>query len=226
MSLTPADIATYDPAYWAQFYKIKLQAAVFSFKDHLYQMEPMQSQSRRICYMKATQGGISEIEILKSLHGLIHKRYPQGVLYMFPTTDNVQESSKSRFNPLIQANKESIGQYVKTHGKGTDTTSLKKIHDAFLYLRGARLSQSVGVGDGEKESVQLRGIPVDRVVFDEMDLMDEDVIAKAKGRMGHSKIKEEVFISNPTLPDYGIDKVFQLSDQRYLYRRCGCGGRV
>ena len=220
---TPEELALVDPAYWAEYRKIKLHAATFSFADHEYQFEPMQSDARRMCCMKGTQGGWTEAEVLKTLHGLITNKYPQGVLYMFPTTDDVREFSKSRFNPLIKDNYEVIGKYVKSHGKGTDTTSLKKIRDAFLYLRGARLSQSVGIGDGQKESGKLRSIPVDRVVFDEVDLMDENAQMKAKQRMGHSKIKEEVYLSNPTLPDFGIDKLFQQSDQRHFFRKCKCG---
>jgi len=222
--ITPEDLCRVDAAYWADYRKIRIQGGVFSFFEHEYQKEPMQSDARRIVWQKATQGGVSELEILKTLHGLIFKRFPKGVLYMFPTTDDVNEFSKSRFGPLIQANKYHIGRYVKSGGVGTDTASLKKVHDAFLYLRGARLSQSVGVGAREKESGKLRGIPVDRVVFDELDLMDESVILKALGRMGDSLTKEEVYISNPTLPDYGINKVFQKSDQRYFHNRCPhCG---
>jgi hypothetical protein len=111
----------------------------------------------------------------------------------------------------------SIGKYVKA----TDTASLKKIHEAFLYMRGAVLTQKIS--QDAAESAKLRSIPVDRIVFDELDLMDESVKAKARGRMGHSVVKEEVYISNPTIPDYGIDKVFQSSDQRHWFRRCSCG---
>ena len=229
---TPADLAALDAGYWAVLNRLRLQSGEFSFRDHGYQREWMTGmdakreplQSRAMCYMKATQGGVSETEILKSLHGLIYGRYRQGVLYLFPTADDVSEFSKARFNPLIEANRQAIGRFVKTGGKGTDTASLKKIGKSFLYLRGTRLTQQIGVGDGEKESTKLRGISVDRVVFDELDLMDEDVIAKAKGRMGASSVKEEIYISNPTLPDYGIDKVWQMSDQRHLWRLCeACG---
>ena len=222
--LEPKDLAAIDPAYWADLNKIRLGTGVFTLEGHGYQLEPMQSQARRTCYMKGTQGGFTELEILKALHGMIHGMYPQGVLYIMPTADDVGEFSKSRFNPLIQANRKAIGQFVKSQKRGTDTASLKKIFNAWLYLRGARLTQQIGVGDGEKESPKLRSIPVDRVVFDELDLMDETVIAKARGRMGHSNVKEEVFIANPTLPGFGIDKVFQTSDQRHLFRYCSCGG--
>jgi len=218
MTLTPQDIASVDPAYWAVFNEIKLQASIFTFADHEYQREPMNSKVRRKCYMKGTQGGWTEVEILDDFHGMRYSHYPLGVLHLMPTNDDVNEFSKARFNPLILANRLSIGRFVKK----TDTASLKKIGDAFLYLRGARLSQKVA-GE-EKESSKLRSIPVDACKFDEMDLMDEDVISKARGRMGHSKVKKEVYISNPTIPDYGIDKIFQTSDQRHWFRKCShCG---
>ena len=221
--IVPSDLAVSWPHYWVQFHKIALQAGSFSFEGHEYQVEPMKGGARRTCYIKATGGGFSELEILKTLHGCIYGRFPRGALYLFPTSDDVQEFSKSRFGPLIEANPLSIGKYVKSHGKGADTATLKKIGDAFLYLRGARLSQSAGPMTDAKESSKLRGIQVDVVKFDESELMDEESLAKARGRMGASHVKEEVYISNPGLPDYGIDAVFQKSDQRYWLRKCSCG---
>lgn len=215
--LTPEQIAMSNPGYWAKLYAIKLQTGPFSFKEHEYQIEPMSCKARRMCVMKATQGGFTEIEVLSSLHGMIYKHLPQGVLYLFPTTDDVNEFSKSRFNPLITANREAIGKFVKTSGKGTDTASLKKIHNAFLYLRGARLSQKIS---DLNESSKLKSIPVDRVVYDEIDHMDSDVPGKARGRMGHSKVKQERFLSNPLVPGEGIDKIFSTSDQRHWFRKC------
>jgi hypothetical protein len=221
MELTPEQIASVNAGYWAKLKCIKLQASKFSFANHEYQIEPMSSTARRRCYMKGTQGGWTEIEVLRSLHAMIHGYHPQGDLYMFPTTDDVQEFSKSRFNPLIASNKQAIGRFVKSSGKGTDTASLKKIGDSFLYLRGARLSQKIS---DVNESSKMKGIPVDSVKFDEVDHMDLDVVAKARGRMGHSKVKEEVYLSNPIVPGEGIDKIFATSDQRYWWRKCGvCG---
>lgn len=219
----PTALAQVDPAYWAWMWKIQLGSAIFSLEGREYQREPMQSKVRRLCCRKATQGGWTEINVLTALHGLIHNVYPKGILSLFPTTDNVLDFSKSRFNPLILANKEAIGKYVKVGGRGTDTAALKKIGQSFLYLRGARLSQKVGVGKDDKESAGLRGIPVDRVDFEEVDLIDDAVVQKAKGRMGDSALKQERYLSNPIFPDSGIDKIFNDSDQRYLFRKCLCG---
>lgn len=216
-----------DAAIWAVDNKIKLQAGVFSLHSREYQLEPLSSRVRRIMYMKATQLGFTEMEVLRSLHGLIHGRYPKGVGYYFPNSDVVEEFGKSRFSPLIQSNRNAIGRFVKAAGKkGTDTASLKKINDAFLWLRGA--SQTRKIKD-QNVSVKTSSIPLDRIVFDELDLMaDTDseftVIGKARGRLGDSDLKEECFISNPTTPGFGIDTMWDLSDKRHWFRYCDhCG---
>jgi len=220
VELGPSDIAAVDCGYWANLRQVRLQSGAFTFHDHEYQVEPMSGMERRRCVMKATQGGFTELEVLSSLWGMLYGHYPQGVLYLFPTSDDVNEFSKSRFNPLITDNRTSIGRYVKSGGKGTDTASLKKIRDSFLYLRGARLSQKIS---DINESSKLKSIPVDRVVFDEVDHMDDEVVSKALGRMGHSKVKQERYLSNPIVPGEGIDRLFQKSDQRHWFRLCGCG---
>lgn len=226
-SVITAKARATDPAIWAVDNKLKLQAGVFSFKNREYQVEMLSDTVRRMCFMKGTQLGITELEVLRSLHGLIHGHYPRGIGYYFPTNDDVQEFGKSRFNPLILMNKNAIGQYVKTVGKkGTDTASLKKIGGAFLWLRGARMPRKI---DEQAVSTKTSSIPLDRIVFDELDLMaDVDsefkVIGKARGRLGASDLKEECFISNPTTPGFGIDTVFATSDQRQWFRYCEpCG---
>ena len=227
MDLTNEQLANTSAAYWATINKIKLQSGVFSLHTREYQNEPLCTNVRRMCYMKATQLGFTEMEVLRSLHGLIHGQYPRGVGYYFPTNDDVQEFGKSRFSPLIQSNHNAIGRFVKAVGKkSTDTASLKKIGDAFLWLRGARMPRKI---DEQSVSTKTSSIPLDRLVFDELDLMaDVDdnftVIGKARGRLRDSELQEECFISNPTTPNFGIDTMFVKSDQRQWFRWCeSCG---
>jgi len=226
LALTPQDLASQDAAYWAQLMRIKLQRGIWTFKDHPYLVEPMQQAMLNRqglapalqCCMKAAQGGYSTEEILCDLHGMKYGHYPNGVLYLFPTADDSSDFSKSRFNPLLTANPTAIGKTVKD----TNTFGLKRINDAFLYMRGATLSQHLETD--AKESAKLRSISVDKVVFDEYDLMDTAVRGKAKERMGHSDVQAMTFLSNPTLPGVGISAVFNESDKRHWFRRCvHCG---
>ena len=218
-----AKLMQVDAGRWAVASNIRLQAGPFTFKGFEYQVEPMSSDGRRICYMKAAQSfGATTNEVIKDLHGMIWGKYKLGVAHIFPTNDEVGEFSKSIFKPLIASNKSSIGKYVKNVAGGTDTTSLKRVRDAMLFLRGARLSQKVGDSD-ESTSSKTAGFSVDKCVFDEVDYMDTDVIEKYKGRMGMSPWKHEVYLGNPSHEDYGIDLIFKQSDQRYWFRKCDCG---
>ena len=216
--------AIFSPGYWAA-HKCKLKLAsgsIYTFKGHEYLSEVIDCTAKRQCAMKATGMGFSEsMGILPTYHGLIYGRFPQGALYLFPTNDDVQDFSKSRFDSLAIANKEHIGKYVKSGGKGVDSVKLKKVGGSYLYLRGATL-QPEDEGSGTKSS-KLSGIQVDRVNFDEIRLFNQDAILKAINRMGHSTVQEERYIANPGGEDEDIDIIFQGSDQRYWHRRCGCG---
>ncbi len=203
-----------DPWFWAWKNTIRLQAGSFSLRGHEWQVEPMQSDAKKRCAKKAAQLGFSELEILRTLHGMINGKYPTGCLYLFPTGDDVSDFSKARFNPLISDNPSEIGRFVQS----TDSTNIKRIGTGMLYLRGARLSSNV---EGlKKDSSKLRSIPVDKVVFDERDLMDSAAVDMAVERMSHSSVQEYVSFSTPTIPDYGIDKEYQDSDQRVWMIPC------
>ncbi len=212
-----------DAGRWAVDCGIRLQAGKFTFKNFEYQAEPMASDARRTCYLKAAQSfGATAMEVLKDIHGMRYGKYKMGVAHIFPTNDEVGEFSKSIFKPLIANNKTHIGRFVKNVSGGTDTTSLKNICGAMLYLRGARLSQKVG-DTSESTSSKTAGFSVDKCVFDEVDYMDTDVIEKYKGRMGMSPHKHQVYLGNPSHEDFGIDLIFKQSDQRYWFRKCTCG---
>ena len=208
----------YDCFYWIDKMKINLGGAFKPFKiaGHEYQLEILQSNAKREVTMKGAQVGITESYILKTLHGMIFGKYPQGVLYLFPTRDDVVDFSKGRFAPLIDSNPV-IGEYVKD----TDSANIKKINSAMLYLRGARATKSI---DDKKSSSQLKSIPVDCVRFDERDEMDNDMVDLALERISHSEVQEETYLGTPTVPDFGVDKLYKNSDQRIWEIKCGkCG---
>ncbi len=223
MNLTPKEIASVNPGYWAVLNNIKLQAGSFTFEGFEYQAEPMSSQAKRLCYLKARQSfGATTNEVLKDLHGMIMGKYKLGVAHIFPTNDEVGEFSKSIFKPLIAANKNSIGKYVKNVSGGTDTTSLKRVRDSMLFLRGARLGQKVG-DTNENTSSKTAGFSCDKCVYDEVDFMDPTSIVKYNQSMGMSPWQHEVYLGNPSHEDFGIDLIFEQSDQRYWFRKCSCG---
>lgn len=212
--ITPEEIAAVNAWYWSWWNKIKLQASIFTLEGHEWQIQPMTSEHKHRVARKAAQLGWSELEVLRTLHGMIHGQYPAGCLYLFPTGDDVSDFSKARFNPLIADNYQAIGRYVKS----TDSTNIKRIGKGMLYLRGARLSSVIE--GAKKDSSKLRSIPVDKLVLDERDLMANEAIDMAKERMSHSLVKEYASFSTPTIPDYGIDKEYQESNSLVWMIKC------
>ena len=200
---------------WAE--SILLDGRQFSLEGHEYQRDILTENAKRQVFLKGAQVGITSIQMLKTLHGLISGRYPQGALYLFPSRGDVQDFSRGRFNPLINDNPD-VAAYVQD----TDAQGIKRIGKSMLYMRGARATARIG---GMKRSATaLKSIPVDRLCMDERDEMASDMVDLALERMSHSAIQEEIHLSTPTIPDYGVDKLFHGSDQRHWFLKCSkCG---
>jgi hypothetical protein len=196
---------------------VQLQSGKFSFEGHEYQRGILSESHQRQVFKKGSQLGLSECQILKSLHGMIAGKYNQGVLYLFPSERDMFDFSRARFAPLVRVN-EQIAREVQN----TDSISLKQVRSSNLYMRGAR--KTAEIGGQKKTATQLLSIPVDRVVFDERDHMDDEMVELALKRMGHSSVKEEVYCGTPSIPDYGVSKLYEESDKRVWEIKCEhCG---
>ena len=192
---------------WVPSIPIVLDGRPFSFERHEYLLEPYRDDHPDQTEEKAAQLGLTSRAMLKVIYGARYKGY-RGILYLFPSKTDVTDFGKGRIDPLIDENPETIGRWLRD----TDSANIKRIHNCFLYLRG--MTSRVG----------LKSVPADFIVFDEMDEAPQNAIDMAMERMGHSEFREVFKLSNPTLPDYGIDKAFQETDQRYWLlkcRRCG-----
>ena len=186
---------------------ITLDNAPFTYDRHEYLLEPYQDDHPHQTEMKAAQLGLTTRAMLRSLYKCRYAGF-RGVLYLFPSRTDALDFSKSRISNLIDENKGTIGKWLRD----TDSAGLKKVWNSFLYIRGMH------------SKVGLKSIPVDFVIFDELDEAPQNSVDVAMERMGHSEHRLVLQLSNPTLPDYGIDKAFQDTDQKYWLLKCKkCG---
>ena len=190
-------------AMWARR-RIRLDGKPFSFEGHEYLRAIYDDTAPHVVLSKAAQIGGSTWALLRSVHACA---MGLNVGYFFPTKTDVLEFSKSRVGPLL-ADNASISKLMSD----TDTAGLKRIGESYLYLRGMQ------------STVGMKSIPVDMIVFDELDEAPPEAKAMARERLGHSDYKRIIELSNPSLPSYGIDEVYQKSDQRHWTLKCpGCG---
>lgn len=85
---------------------------------------------------------------------------------------------------------------------------LKYLYGIPFYARG--LESKTGV----------KTISADAAVYDEFDESDPSQVTQARQRLSFSNIKLERELSTPTIPDFGIDRRFQATDQCYFAFRC------
>jgi hypothetical protein len=212
----------HDALMWILNNELEIAPGPWKLAGHEYQLGWLKEEHPNQVFIKGAQIGATETLVLKTLHGHIYEKYPQGSMYLFPTTRDVSDFSKARFDPLIQRNP-FIGEHVHAVGvKGTDAQNIKRIGRGMLYLRGAKSTRNIG--GAKKSSTGLKSAPVDRVVFDELDEMEPKMIELAKHRVMHSDVKELMYLGTPTIPDYGVDRLYNNSDQRVWEIECEkCG---
>lgn len=192
---------------WARQKGVVLDRGPFSFSRHECLQEPYSDNHPKQVEIKCAQMGNTTRAILWAIWCALFMPFV-GVLYLFPSSKGSGDFSRSRVGPLIERNPESIGRYVVD----TDSIGLKRIRGKNVYFRGTKSVEG------------LRSDPADFVIRDESDLMSPEIFAVSKERMGHSDFKWEIDLSNPTLPDYGVDRTYKLSDGRRWLLKCPrCG---
>lgn len=201
---TPATRARTEPlAAWV-VRRIRLDGMPFRFQGHRYLEAIYDDTAQHMVLSKAAQIGGTTWGILRALHACLNGL---NVIYFFPTRTDVLEFSKSRVSPLMGDN-----PFLSRLLTDTDTAGLKRIGEAHLYLRGMQ------------STVGMKSVPADMIVFDELDEATPDAKALARERISHSDYRRVLELSNPSLPDYGIDEQYQESDQRHWMLKCpACG---
>lgn len=212
------------PGSWAVKYRT-IRGEKFSFKQHPYQKAMINDMHPKQVICKAAQLGISEIMLTKvfwfgdySIGGPSAK-----IIYTFPTFNDMLTYSAARIPPIIQESRiihegdfgydefaiseEEIPPYISTMME-VDSAKMKRIRDTFLFLKGT-------MGDNSAISIDS-----DWNIHDEVNFSNQGILNKFKSRIGASKLAWEYNFSTPTIPEYGVSKMYNNSDQLCWFVTC------
>lgn len=195
---------------WASYRRIMGGdfAGPYGYKYHPWVRDIHDSQADFNTAMKAAQMGITEVAINIAFYMIDVRK--KDVLYVLPTEKNAGDFAKGRFNVALLYSK-----YLKDIFTDTNTIALKQAGGVNLYIRGSR-------GDSN-----LKGIPVSTLILDELDEMDQKQIWLALERLSGQLEKSVWAISTPTVPKYGIHKLFlQGSQEHYIFQCPHCSQRT
>jgi hypothetical protein len=179
----------------------------FSFSKHEYQKQILDDTHPRIAVRKSVQIGISEILVRKFIGFLGMHQGTQGI-YTQPTAEEVGQFVKTRIDPVIKECPK-----IRELGFNVDNVKIKQIGKSFAHFRGTF---------GERETIS---VPSDFNIHDETDFSKPNIQNLYRSRMEHSSFAWEISCSTPTLPLYGIDELFEVSDQHYWHVKCPHCGR-
>lgn len=172
----------------------------FDFHDRPWLLDILTDWNPNIVVTACAQVGKSVTFSLKTLFAVKHMR--MNVIYTMPTDGDAHEFVASKFNKIIQSNKEEF------EGMANDSVERKELNDRFIYFKGT-IGKSAAVST-----------TADILVHDELSRSDQNTIATYKSRTKASDYKGRWLFSNPGTERDELDIAFVKSDQKEWVITC------
>lgn len=170
------------------------------FNNHRFMIDIYSDNSPDIVCRKSAQVGFSVFAILKSFHELKYEK--RNILYALPTKNVVQDFVVPKVNPLIVSNP------AIAKDMGSDSVSLKKLGDRFIYFKGG----------SEREAIS---VSADTLVIDEFDRMPNmNVVTMFDSRLQAAAEPRRRRFSNPSSIGFGVDMLYNDSKAFHWFITC------
>lgn len=171
------------------------------FKNHRFLIEPFDDMHHDIVSKKSAQIGFSVLSILKS--AWLAKYKSLNTIYVLPTQDIVKGFVNPKVDPLIASN-EAIKNMVSK-----DSVTLKQVGNRFIHYKGS---------SSQREAISTSA---DLLVIDEYDrCLDMNVLNTYDSRLQASDWGWRWRFSNPSAVGFGVDALYNDSDQRHWIVTC------
>lgn len=187
--------------------QIKTEAGeVLDFHKYRFMYEIYSDRSNLICAMKCAQVGFTTYEILKSAHEC--KFEGIDIVYVLPTDADVKTFSGGKTNKIL-GNNPVMGAWTKDK----DSVEQKQFGDHTVYYRGSWTNRAA------------LSLTAQKLVVDEYDRCKQDIVEQYDSRLQSVANPKKAFFSNPSMPDFGVHKWIQKSDDKKWHVTHSCGKR-
>lgn len=202
MTFDPKQIEHLTPTGWIVVNKlVNENQRPIEFTKHRFLIEPFDDMSDDIVVKKSAQVGFSVLSILKSFW--LAKERGMNTIYVLPTQDIVKSFVNPKVDPLIASNKAISGHIAK------DSVTLKQVGDRFIHYKGS---------SSQREAISTSA---DILCIDEYDrCISMDVLNTYDSRLQASEYGWRWRFSNPSGVNFGVDQLYNDSDQRHWFVTC------
>jgi len=178
----------------------------FSYDGYGFQYEIANDMHRNLSVKKCSQIGLTEVQIRKFLAILTRSTAIAGIFSM-PNEKMFTKTYNGRIKPILEAD---AVFNPPSAMKPTRSKDQVQIRDSFGYITACT--------EGDATSLSA-----DFLFHDELDLSPQEIIALYQSRLQGSDMQITQSFSTPTFAGFGIDKNYQLTDQREYFAKCpGC----
>ena len=180
----------------------------WSFLHHPWLKELHDSVAEMNIGQKSAQAGYTETV----LNITFYKIDVCGVdcLYVLPAkTPDASDFSAARFDPALE-----LSPHLAKLFSDVKNVGHKRAGTTNLYIRGSKARSG------------LKSVPVGFIVLDEVDEMEQDNIPLALERTSGQVEKQVWALSTPTIDNYGINKLYQISTQEHYFFKCPACSRM
>lgn len=194
------------PTLWVAKYGIKNEEGlpVELDSDHRFMRQILNDLSPLQVILKAPQVGMTVAEVIKTMW--IAKKKHKDIIYTLPTDKDVKDMAGGKVNRIVAQNP-ILKEWVKEH----DTVEQKTVGDNIIYYRGTWTAKQAMMVSSKLN------------VHDEVDASNQNVITQYETRLQASDDGWRWYFSHPSLSGYGVDKYWQISDQKHWFVKCECG---
>lgn len=176
---------------------------LFEFEGYEYQRAIVDDLHPDLTCIKPSQVGLTEIQIRKFL-SLLKRNAGSSGIFTLPNETMYKRVSKTRVKPLIQREAVFNTSLGESPSRSMD---LYEIDESFAYFNG--------MTEGDATS-----IPADFIFHDELDLSPQSIVGLYQSRLQNSRWKVTQKFSTPTVPGFGIDASYKISDQHEYTCKC------
>lgn len=196
---------------WIQKNQVKTNKGLpIEFRDHGFLLDYIKDEHNRIVVRKCTQVGASFSTNVKMIH--LGSQEALTTIYTLPTSSEARNFVLTKFDPMIERSPGllSMVQKVVLRERILYNSVVKRIGESYYFFRGSWTTWGA------------QSIDADVLVVDELDFQKPDVRNMWEERTGGAASKDIIYwIGYPSIPNFGIEELYESSDQRMWFIECG-----
>ena len=180
------------------------------FRDHGFLLDYVKDEHNRIVVRKCTQVGASFSTNVKMLH--LGDQAPLTTIYSLPTSSEAKNFVLSKFDPMIERSPGLLKMVTKVvlRERILYNSVVKRIGQSYYFFRGSWAAHGA------------QSIDADVLVVDELDFQKPEVRLMWEERTAGSASQDIIYwIGYPSIPNFGIEELYENSDQRKWFIECG-----